>query len=115
MSTTTPLRLVPLRAWKALAALQEPLPQAQLHRRLDKALAALCQALAAPLPEASGLYRHEAATLPDAESFAYYAKALDGLRFYSASLSTARIQAITSSEYFFTSAQVSFTGSLNIS
>ena len=84
MSTTTPLRLVPLRAWKALAALQEPLPQAQLHRRLDKALAALCQALAAPLPEASGLSRHEAATLPDAESFAHYAKDLDGLRFYSA-------------------------------
>lgn len=84
MSTTTPLRLVPLRAWKALAALQEPLPQAQLNRRLDKALAALCQALAAPLPEASGLLRYEAATLPDAESFAHYAKKLDGLRFHSA-------------------------------
>lgn len=84
MSTTTPLRLVPLRAWKALAALQEPLPQAQLNRRLDKALATLRQALAAPLPEASGLSRHEAATLPDAESFAHYAKDLDGLRFYSA-------------------------------
>lgn len=81
MSTTTPLRLVPLRAWKALAALQEPLPQAQLNRRLDKALATLRQALAAPLPEASGLSRHEAATLPDAESFAHYAKDLDGLRF----------------------------------
>ncbi len=82
--STTPLRLVPLRAWKALAALQEPLPQAQLNRRLDKALATLRQALAAPLPEASGLSRHEAVTLPDAESFAHYAKDLDGLRFNSA-------------------------------